>query len=129
MSSSFVKKVKPEWVDAQPIAYTAFGTGKASKVGLRNMYQVRLRKSEGNWDPIVVTEVPRICAPMCRPAVPYELLQSLEGIDLANDYIKEEKITVDLLLGMDYYWKFVKTGVVQVSDGLVALETVFGKML
>ena len=34
VSSSLVRKVKPEWVDAQPMAYAAFGTGKASKVEL-----------------------------------------------------------------------------------------------
>ena len=47
VSSSLVKKLKPEWVVKEPVNYIAFGQGKTSGNQLHNVYNVHLRSSSG----------------------------------------------------------------------------------
>ena len=54
------------------------------------------------------------------------MLESFGNIDLADSYGDGSEVTIDVLVGMDSYWRFVKQGRVRVGSGLVAVETVFG---
>ena len=57
ITTDLVRKVGPEWLDAQPMSYAAFGTGKPSVSELRNIYNVILESSQGSghssdrWSP------------------------------------------------------------------------------
>ena len=93
------------------------------------MFQVNLKGSGGTSEFLTVTEVPVICAPLFRPEIPRFVMESLGGVELATHDIEGKHISVDILVGMDSYWKFVKPGITTLPGGLVAQETVFGSIL
>ena len=75
-------------------------------------------------------EVPVICAPLRRPVVPPELTSCLGDLQFVGDYSTVDDIKVDILIGLDAYWKFVKPNIITVPDSLLAAQsTVFGWML
>ena len=43
--------------------------------------------------------------------------------------ILRENISIDILIGLDSYWRFVKPGITTLPGGLVAQETVFCSIL
>ena len=90
------------------------------------MYQVKLKCDNDTCESILVTEIPVICASMYSPVVPQEILQSFGVSCFAANYDKGTKLKVDILVGLDTYWKLVKPRVVSIPRGLVAQETVFG---
>ena len=114
VSSRLVKRVEPEWVGTQPIAYSAFGTDHGGKSELRNLFHVNLKCVDDSYVSLIATEIPTICAPVYRPDIPLHVLQSFEE---------------DVLIGLDAYWKFMKAGIVRGPEGLVAQESVFGWVL
>ena len=68
ITTDLVRKVGPERLDAQPMSYAAFGTGKPSVSELHNIYNVILESSQGSGHSLHCTEVPVICAPIwCLP--------------------------------------------------------------
>ena len=129
ISSCSVKCVEPEWVGAQPIAYSAFGTTCGGKAELRNLFQVNLKCADDNYVSLLATEIPTICAPVYRPEVPLHVLQSFEGLSLTVDRPGGDGNQIDILIGLDAYWKFMKAGIVRGPGGLVAQESVFGWVL
>ena len=129
ISGDLVQKVGPEWVGTQSVSYAAFGSKTSSKSELRNMFQVNLKGSGGTSEFLTVTEVPVICAPLFRPEIPRFVMESLGGVELATHDIEGKHISVDILVGLDSYWKFVKPGITTLPGGLVAQETVFGSIL
>ena len=129
ISSCSVKCVEPEWVGAQPIAYSAFGTTCGGKAEQRNLFQVNLKCADDNYVSLLATEIPTICAPVYRPEVPLHVLQSFEGLSLTVDRPGGDGNQIDILIGLDAYWKFMKAGIVRGPGGLVAQESVFGWVL
>ena len=78
---------------------------------------------------MIATEIPTICAPMFRPAVPDSVLGSF-GKDIEFvDVPMGQDIKVDILVGLDSYWKLMTPEIVVMSDGLVAQRSVFGWIL
>ena len=128
ISRSLVRKVGPKWVGAQQISYAAFGNDKPGKSHLRNIYEINLKglQTENEPLPICVTEVPSICSPLYSPKIPTETLKSLGPLHFANKYEEDKKICIDILIGLDNYWKFFRSGVVVLPGGLVAQESVLG---
>ena len=129
ISESLVMKIGPEWAGDQHVAYAAFGQKNPSKTKLRNLYQVELMCKDGQYKPLLATEVPFVCAPIYRPSVPERFLRSFRDLSLAGDYKQGERFSVDILLGLDAYWSFVLPQIVPGPDGLVAQNTVFGYIL
>ena len=67
----------------------------------RNVYSVSLQGSRGDAVSLVAT----ICAPIFRPAVPDSVLRSF-GKDIKFvDVPMGQEIKVDILIGLDAYWK------------------------
>ena len=122
ISGDLVQKVGPEWVGTQSVAYAAFGSKTSSKSELRNMFQVNFKGSGGTSELFTVTEVPVICAPLFRPEIPRFVMESLGGVELATHDIEGKHISIDILVGLDSYWKFVKSGITTLPGGLVAQE-------
>ena len=78
---------------------------------------------------MVVTEIPVICTPIFRPAVPQSVLESFgENVKLL-DVTAGQKVKVDILIGLDVYWKFMTPEMVCLPDGLVAQRSLFGWVL
>ena len=126
VSSALVRKVKPEWVSSQTISYAAFGAGKASREERRNIYRLDLKGDQGGREPLTAIEVPIICAPVYRTEVPGNILSTFGELHFATDYSQAKHVSIDILVGIDYYWKFVKPNIVRMPGGLVAQDTVFG---
>ena len=117
-------KLKPDtFVDH---TYTVFGGGKAA-TSRRKVVTVTMIGSTQNYK-VQGIEIPVICAPLARPEVPEEVFQNC-GVKLAGDY-KKEKIKIDMLIGLDNYWRLMLNQVIRIQDGnLVMQETVFGFIL
>ena len=101
--------------------YSTFGSGKPKNGKMHNVYSLELETEQNKSERLQAVEVPVICSP-----VSCELLESFGNIDLADSYGDGSEVTVDVLVGMDSYWRFVKQGRVRVDSGLVVVETVFG---
>ena len=129
VSSRLVKRVEPEWVGTQPIAYSAFGTDHGGKSELRNLFHVNLKCVDDSYVSLFATEIPTICAPVYRPDIPLHVLQSFEELSIEADCSDGGEVQIDVLIGLDAYWKFMKAGIVRGPEGLVAQESVFGWVL
>ena len=130
VTSELVGKVGPLWVDSQPIAYSGFGAGNTSKAQMRSIFDLILQDEHGSDQSLFATEVPVICAPLVCPEVPQSVLTSFGELSMAWDYTLSSEIKVDILVGLDFYWKFVKPQITGCSvEGLMAQSTVFGWVL
>ena len=129
VSSRLVKRVEPEWVGTQQISYSAFGTDLGGKSELRNLFHVNLKCADDSYVSLFATEIPTICAPVYRPDIPLHVLQSFEQLSIEADCSDGGEVQVDVLIGLDSYWKFMKSGIVRNTGGLVAQESVFGWVL
>ena len=128
VSSDIVNKINPEWLDMENLSYSAFGSENPSENNLRNIYRLNMKCSDSSSVSIQVTEIPAICTPVSCPTVPDELLQSFGGL-CPVELPSGSKVKVDILIGLDCYWKLVKPRAVSCGAGLVAQDTVFGWML
>ena len=129
VSSRLVKRVEPEWVGTQQISYSAFGTDRGGKCELRNVFHVNLKCADDSYVSLFATEIPTICAPVYRPDIPLHVLQSFEQLSIEADCSGGGEVQVDVLIGLDSYCKFMKSGIVRNTGGLVAEESVFGWVL
>lgn len=132
VSSDLVHQVDPEFQKTERVAVCSFGSGKASKEELRNIYNVELRGSQSGCGVISATEVPVVCAPIFRQKVPADILKEFGNLKLVEDYSQSNMVNIDILIGLDHYWKFITPEIVSLPDsnlGLVAQRTIFGWIL
>ena len=126
VSSNLIKRVGSEWVASVPMSFASFGDKTPTCCKTHNVYNLTLQGLNGNVQTLRAVEVKTICPPMHRPKIPVSLVQSFGNIRLADEYDRQGELNVDILIGLDSYWKFVKSGVIKSSDSVVAQETVFG---
>lgn len=129
VSSSFVKKCKPQWVTSTPILYSSFGGHSAGKNEHRNVYSLKLWNSERKVVPIIAAEIPKICQPLVRPVVPDAVLNSFSNVALAGDYQQDSPLEVDILIGLDFYWTLISPPDAIQLNSVVAMKSVFGYVL
>ena len=124
MSERLVNAIGPEWIHTQHVSYASFGSSEPSAPVLRNVYSVSLCGCQGSVT-ITATEVPTICAAMYRPPLPPSVVEML-GDDVQLVDLDEGEITVDIVVGLDVYWRLMSTEVITLPLGLVAQRSVFG---
>ena len=124
-----MKRVEPEWVGTQQISNSAFGTDHGGKSELRNLFHVNLKYAYDSYVSLFATEIPTICAPVYRPDIPLHVLQSFEELSIEAVCSDGGEVQVDVLIGLDSYWKFMKSDIVRNTGGPVAQESVFGWVL
>ncbi|KAK4322472.1 hypothetical protein Pmani_006812 [Petrolisthes manimaculis] len=107
----------------------AFANKKSQGSQDRNVYDVKLIDSEGNNHSVFAVEVTTICPPLSRQRVPYDVLRSLSHLQLNDDYGHDRDLTLDILVGVDNYWRFVSADNVVRFDDLVAHESKCGWIL
>lgn len=130
VTNDLVKKVQPRWVDREPIAFAAFGASSAGKSTLRDVFSVSVGDVKQVKHDITAAAVDVICVPLSRPAVPSEILDSFGNVTFADQYEFGSMVKVDLLFGLDVYWRFVLQSVIPSEPpGIVAQETLFGWMV
>ena len=130
VSESLVKRVRgtSQWLGTESVTYAAFGGGKSTCD--RNVWEMSVcgsNLSHPTACDVTAVEVPVICSPLQRPRIPREALVTFTGVELADSYGADRMLSVDILVGLDQYWKLVKQGFIRSSEGaVVAQETQFG---
>ena len=76
---------------------------------------------------VTAYEVPKICSPLQNQRInsAQQKFLHFEGIEFA-DFCEGPEAEIDVLIGMDNYWKLVTGNVIKSGVGPVAIETVFG---
>ena len=129
ISRGLVDKVGPTFTGSELVSYATFGSGNASKDEFRSVYSVQLHGTSQGSAAISAIEVPIVCVPLHRKRIPQDILKSFNGIEFVENYSQNETKSVDILIGLDYYWKLVKPDSGVLRKGMVALNTVFGWLL
>ena len=126
VSTHLADAVRPEWVRADEVSVSAFGSNSSSSMGSRNVYHMKLQ-GINSISSIEAVSIPSICSLLQRRRVAQSVLSGLEP--LAADYSTDRSVRVDILLGLDNYWRFVQPGIKLLQNGLVAQKTLFGWIL
>ena len=110
-----------------------FGDPKTKDPKMKRKYEIQLCWEGDFNETLVVMESPVICSPVFRPTVPENILRKTEikGISLAEGSLVNDnnQVEIDILVGLDYYWKLVKPKISVLSPHLSAQETKFGWIL
>ena len=129
VSSQFVKRAQTKWVASESLSFSSFGGGKASKSKECNFYELQLLDCKGDNHSLIAAEIHDICAPLFRPSIPNHLIKEFTSLSLADDYTNNRHITIDILIGLDAYWRFVAHDKSVRVGNLVAQESIFGWIL
>ena len=132
VSSSLVARCAPEFVRTEELRYAAFG-GKESESQQRRVYRLHMQGAcvaEPKPVEVEAAEVRVICAPLVRPSVSAEQLALLGNLELADPQPQVGgQLSIDILVGLDWYWSLMGTGCLRTDGGPVAQQTVFGWIL
>jgi hypothetical protein len=129
---TYISKEIVNCLQLKPVAfvnhkYTVFGGGKSSTCK-RKVVKINMIGSKQNYE-VQCMEIPVICAPLSKPKIPEEVFGKC-GVQLAGEYTTEGDIKIDMLIGLDNYWKLMSNRFIRIQDeNLVAQESVFGFIL
>ena len=129
VASSLVKTCKPKRICQDYVSYSAFGGECAQASMLSPVYDLNVMDMNGELHILSAAEIPVICAPLARVCVPRSIFKYFSHLKMADDYDKNTSLQVDILVGLDFYWKLVGISPAIQKDGLVALPSVFGYLL
>ena len=133
ISSSCVKRLGLSPIGREKISGALFGQSKPNECKIRNKFRLTLKTVEGIGEEMIVTESPTICTPIQRPKLPETILESLKrrGLKLASESMgdSDSHLNIDILIGLDYYWYFIKPNICPITDHLSAQESKFGWIL
>ena len=116
------RKLDLQSVGKESLAYCCFGENESRK-GERDVFELR-----AFGERVRLVGMNQICSSMFRAPVPTDLLERFIRIPFCEDFEKGRSITVDILIGLDWYWPLIRDQKIG-SGGLVAQETVFGWIL
>lgn len=107
-----------------------FGSDRKSKQSC-DVVVVSLNLHGGGILKLCFLSVPLICEPLSNQPSSYvtEHCRHLSDLDLADDYCDTDQLEVDMLIGLDHYWKLVTGKVIREGDGPVAIQTRLGWVL
>ena len=122
-------------LDLKPIAqddlilYT-FGSSDSKKLR-SSLVQLDLLLNEEEKFRFTFSIVPKITGEFHRlPLSNPEIQNRIRGYRLADNLnLKEEVVTVDLLIGNDYYWEIIQPNKIEISPGLYLIESKLGWIL
>lgn len=85
ITNRMVKLISPEYVSSEAVSYARFGSEKSGKAELRNLYAVKLKGQQVTTQ-LTAIEVPTLCVPLHRKAIPERAMQQLKFSTLADNY-------------------------------------------
>ena len=123
VSQNFVDKVSPDYIDSTELSYSCFGSETASPPKNVHIYDVCMKGVDADVN-VSATCIETICTSLAQPKIPTHLLKKLD-----SDVISiptGSKIQVDILIGMDHYWRIMRKDIVCLSDELMAQRSAIG---
>lgn len=128
ISSSFAKKIKPTFVGTEDISFLSFGSRTPSKPECKNVYRVNLMTNNSDVECIDVVETHLITSIVVRPDLPSEICNLVCDLDLVDEcnIDKDANIVIDILIGVDNLWRFMKNDIIRLTPTLIAQNTLFG---
>ena len=89
---------------------------------------LKLKGWDAPWVGVSLYVVPQICAPLNGQTIEFakETNTHLAGLCLADSSCTSTSLSVDILIGGDFYWKFFSGKVIRGISGPVASETSLG---
>ena len=129
VSKKLIDKIGGEWVESKPLSLATFGTDEVSANTSRDVYNFTIQGKNGKTIPLTATAMTTLCPPISQPSIPDHLLAKL-GEEAEWISIPEGgKVSVDILIGLDVYWR-IRTGKVMfLSQSLAAQKTLLGWVL
>ena len=76
---------------------------------IRGIYNVDLFADIKFCFTVNVIKIEQMCAPVCSTAIPHCLIEQLSHVPLVTTPV-DNNLTIDLLVGLDYYWSIVRPG-------------------
>ena len=115
---------------SETMLMNTFGSDKGSKQSC-DVVAVSLSLRGGGVLKLYFLSVPQICEPLSNQPLSYvsEHHRHLSELDLADYCCTTEPLEVDMLIGLDHYWKLVTGKVIHEGDGPIAMQTRLGWVL
>ena len=126
--TDMVKELEIPSTSTANTSLASFGTASRTHQNLP-VTTVKIETANGELIPISTLVVPTIAAPI-QNAVPIALstMPYLQGLKLAHPVTSNKNFTIQILIGADYYWKFVQDTIIR-GDGPIAQESKLGYLL
>ena len=78
---------------------------------MRNVFSINILCKEGSTASLTATEMPSINAPLFCPDIGKNDLKAFSKLDIVKCLNKQ--VSIDVLIGLDEFWSFVKPGFVK----------------
>ncbi|KAL3119084.1 hypothetical protein niasHT_003867 [Heterodera trifolii] len=115
-----IQQLGPKPTEKRPLKVQVFG-GKKQRIRSAT-YRLRLKRTDGEWESIEVSEVPHICTP-----IRTELIES--GATPESDLRTVSQTTQpQIMIGIRKFWDYV-IGFRKIENGAYVIDTVFGQVL
>ncbi|KAL3075521.1 hypothetical protein niasHS_012723 [Heterodera schachtii] len=118
--TQLIQQLGPTPTEKRPLKVQVFG-GKKQRIRSAT-YRLRLKRTDGEWESIEVSEVPHICTP-----IRTELIES--GAKPEGDLRTVTQTTQpQIMIGIRKFWDYV-IGFRKIENGAYVIDTVFGQVL
>ncbi|KAL3108693.1 hypothetical protein niasHT_017608 [Heterodera trifolii] len=118
--TQLIQQLGPTPTEKRPLKVQVFG-GKKQRIRSAT-YRLRLKRTDGEWESIEVSEVPQFCTP-----IRTELIES--GATPESDPRTVTQTTQpQIMIGIRKFWDYV-IGFRKIENGAYVIDTVFGQVL
>ena len=121
---SVVQKIKPRWVQTKPLAFAAFGADQLSPAEDRHVYALALSGGSGRVQ-VEATSIKNICVPVRQHSIPSHLMNMPNVVTIPAG----ESLKIDLLIGLDNYWRVMTGKIKYLTPDLVMQKSVLGEVV
>ena len=123
VSQNFVDKVSPDYIETTELSYSCFGSETASPSKSVHVYDVCMKGVDAEVS-VSATCIETICTSLSQPRIPTHLLKKLDS-DVVS-IPTGSNIQVDILIGMDHYWRIMHKDIVCLSEERMAQRSAIG---
>lgn len=126
VTTAVVKQLGLPSVGEQTVSLAGF-LDKTRKVVTYQMTELDVIGTDGFSIPVVANVVPQISCPVQIVPIDFEAQPYLRNVELAEPEIGQSKqVSVDVLIGSDYYYDFIGSDQIRCSNGLVLVSSKLG---
>ena len=96
---------------------------------ISRIYEINLIGRDGLAHPLIAAAVPTISKPLYRAKVSPENLNEFGALHFADHYNLDRTTDINILIGIDQYWRFIHPNLNIKCKDLVAMYSEFGWIL